>query len=246
MLLATHGFNVSRAEGMDALSRWSELFTLPPSVLYVGVLWPGDSAFLPVIDYPFEGSEAIQAGRLLAGFLNQHGGSAASFSFVSHSLGARMVLEAISNLAAKTRRVTLMAGAIEDDCLASEYAAAANNCQQIWTLASRKDWVLEFAFPIGNAFGEIVMRGHPYFKAAIGRNGPAQPIPVEKRGGAWQIPEGWDFGHGDYLPSEANAASFPPPAVQPLPPAPDAPPLANDPPPWKPSWSAAAVSTQET
>ena len=244
MLLATHGFNVSREDGIDALSRWESLLTLPPSVLYVGVLWPGDSAFIPVIDYPFEGSEAIQAGRLLARFLNQQGGAAASFSFVSHSLGARMVLEAIGNLGFKARRVTLMAGAIEDDCLFDEYQGAASNCQQIWTLASRKDWVLEFAFPIGNPLGGIVTRGHPYFKTALGRNGPAQPIPVDKRGGAWQIPDGWNFGHGDYLPRDANGDALKPSQVEPLPPASDASPIAA-PPPWKPSWSAAAVSTQE-
>jgi hypothetical protein len=245
VLLATHGFNVSREHGINALSRWSALLALPPSALFVGVLWPGDSAFLPVIDYPFEGQEAIQAGRLLARFLAQQAGQAASLSFVSHSLGARVVLEAIQGLAVKVRRVTLMAGAIEDDCFAREYKSAADNCEQLWTLASREDWVLKFAFPIGNVAGEVIMHGHPYFNAAIGRRGPAQPIPLDKRGGAWQIPDGWDFGHGDYLPSQANGVPLPPSSIEPLPPASGADAPDNAPPAWKPSWSAAAVSAQE-
>jgi len=245
VLLATHGFNVNREHGINALSRWSALLALPPSVLFVGALWPGDSAFLPVVDYPFEGQEAIQAGRLLARFLAQHAGQAASLSFVSHSLGARVVLETIQNLPVKVRRVTLMAGAIEDDCFTREYKAAADNCEQLWTLASREDWVLRFAFPIGNVAGEVIMQGHPYFNAAIGRKGPAQPLPLDKRGGAWQIPDGWDFGHGDYLPSQADAEPLPPSKIQPLPPAADAAEPGQASAPWKPSWSAGAVSAQE-
>ena len=246
VLLATHGFNVNREYGTRSLSEWAQLLQVPPSVLFVGVLWPGDSGFIPVLDYPFEGSEAIQAGRRLAAFLNTHGASAGSFSFASHSLGARMVLEAIRNLAVKARHLTLMAGAIEDDCLASEYKAAAQNCRQIWTLASRKDRVLELVFPIGNLLAEIIMHGHPYFSTAIGRNGPAGPIPVDQRGGAWQIPDGWDFGHGDYLPSAPGVPFVPPSLIGPLPPAADAPAPSNVPAPWKPSWSAAAVSSEET
>jgi pimeloyl-ACP methyl ester carboxylesterase len=246
VLLATHGFNVNREHGINALSRWGELLSPPPSVLFVGVLWPGDSAFLPVVDYPFEGQEAIQAGRLLARFLAQHAGQAASLSFVSHSLGARVVLEAIQSLPVKVRRVTLMAGAIEDDCFAREYKAAADNCEQLWTLASREDWVLKFAFPIGNVAGEVIMRGHPYFSAAIGRGGPSQPLPLEKRGGSWQIPDGWHFGHGDYLPSQADGTRLEASSIQPLlPPASDAAAPEDLQPPWKPSWSAAAVSDQE-
>jgi hypothetical protein len=246
VLLATHGFNVNRECGTRSLSEWAQLLQMPPSILFVGVLWPGDSAFLPALDYPFEGSEAIQAGRRLARFLNTHGGSAGSFSFVSHSLGARMVLEAIAGLAVKARHLTLMAGAIEDDCLAKEYNAAAGNCRQIWTLASRKDRVLELMFPIGNLLAEIIMHGHPYFSAALGRNGPAGPIPVDQRGGAWQIPDGWHFGHHDYLPSAPGVPFVPPSQIGPLPPAADAPAPGNVPGPWKPSWSAAAVSREET
>jgi pimeloyl-ACP methyl ester carboxylesterase len=197
---------------------------------------------LPVIDYPIEGEEAILSGRLLARFLDEQASEAASISFVSHSLGARLVLEALSGLNRDARRLILMAGAIEDDCLSNEYQEAANKAMEIYVLSSRSDWVLEFAFPIGNLAGEIVMRGHPYFRAALGIEGPAGPIPLNKRGGAWQLPDGWDYGHLDYLPGDYIGPAFPPPIAVPAANAdvPVNPPING----WKPSWSAGAISTQ--
>ncbi len=242
IVLAAHGFNVGRATGVAALSRWSGLCQLPASSLFVGVLWPGDSRYLPILDYPVEGEEAIRSGRLLARFLNEYAAQAASISLVSHSLGGRMILEALDKLDRQARRLILMAGAIEDDCLVKEYAKAARKAQEIYVLASKSDWVLEFAFPIGNPIGEIIMHGHPYFKTALGRNGPAQPIPLEQRGGAWQIPDNWGYGHLDYLPGTAIGPRFYPPI--------DAPgagqriPIYPEVDGWKSSWSAAAVSTE--
>jgi alpha/beta hydrolase family protein DUF900 len=235
LVLATHGFNVDRDEGILALSAWERLCRLPANALFAGVLWPGDSKYLPVLDYPVEGDEAIASGRHLAAYLNAQAAAAASVSFVSHSLGARMVLEALRGLQREARRLMLMAGAIEDDCLANEYREAANKAREIVVLSSRSDWVLEFAFPLGNPVGEIIMHGHPYFKTALGRDGPAQPIPPDQRGGVWQIPDKWKYVHADYLPKSAAGSAVPPPAAEPAPGAPE--------PADKPAWSACVLST---
>jgi len=240
IVLATHGFNVSRDEGIKALSGWDSLCRIPPAGMFIGVLWPGDSRYLPVLDYPIEGNEAISSGRLLAGFLNQHADNAASMSLVSHSLGARMILETLSGLTSKVRRLILMAGAIEDNCLTREYQSAAAKAEEIYVLASKKDWVLELAFPVGNLIGQILMHGHPYCKTALGRSGPAEPIPLEKRGGAWQIPNEWDYGHLDYLPSGVVGQIMPPPIIAPGEDTPQ-PSSATG---WKPAWSAGSVATQ--
>lgn len=242
VVLATHGFNVGRASGVAALSRWEGRFKLSGPFLFVGVLWPGDSRFLPILDYPVEGESAIQSGRLLARFLNENAANAASVSFVSHSLGSRMILEALDKLERDARRLILMAGAIEDDCLVNEYKKAAGKAREIYTLSSKSDWVLEFAFPIGNPVGEIIMHGHPYFKTALGRKGPAEPIPLDQRGGAWQIPDDWDYGHLDYLPGSDLGPSFPPPIAAPA----EKDPMPIDPgvKDWKSSWSAGVVSTE--
>jgi hypothetical protein len=241
VLFGTHGFNVSRSAGVKSLSVWDTLMKLSDTMIFIGVLWPGDSKFLPILDYPAEGEEAIESGRLLAKFLNDNAGNASSVSLVSHSLGGRMILEALKNLGRKARRLILMAGAVEDDCLTNEYKAAADNAEEIFAIASEEDWVLKFAFPIGNPIGQIIMHGHPYFKTAIGRRGPAEPIPLEQRGGTWQIPKGWDYGHLDYMPGKHNCPRMDPPIAAPggASPVPSQPEVEG----WKSSWSAGAVAT---
>ena len=245
VLFATHGFNVDQQDGIAALSLWSQRCNLPDNCLFVGVLWPGDSKYVPVIDYPFEGDEAITCGQRLAEYLNANATRAESISFVSHSLGARTILEAVKRLDAKPRRVILMAGAIEDNCLAREYADAAAKVEEIYVLASRSDDVLKLAFPAGNLIGEILMHGHPYNRTALGREGPARPIPSNLHVAAWQIPDGWDFGHGDYLPSGKIADEFPLPVAAPGPgtavPVDEHAAASAG---WKPAWSASAVATQ--
>jgi hypothetical protein len=234
LVLATHGFNVDRQDGVQSLSDWEKLCTLPANCLFVGVLWPGDSRYVPVLDYPVEGDEAITSGRHLSAFLNQYAAGAASLSFSSHSLGGRVVLETLAGLNRRARRVLLMAGAIENNCLQQEYRDAAQKADQILVLASVSDWVLHLAFPIGNPIGQIIMHGHPYFRTALGRDGPAQPIPPDQQGGAWNIPKDWTYVHADYLPKDSSQTRVPPPVSQPG---------QNDPKPEKAAWSARVLST---
>lgn len=235
VLLATHGFNVDQADGIASLSHWEERLSLPANSVFIGVLWAGD-AWLPVVNYPFEHDDAEQSGKLLAAFLNRHFDEAMSLAFASHSLGARVVLETIAHLDQRVRRLAIMAGAIDDTCLQDEYGAAAGKVDAISLLASRGDWVLEFAFPLGNFLGGIVSRGHPYVHAALGREGPARANLPNLRGG-WQIPDNWDYGHGNYLPEQAGTG-LPPPVD--IPPPKPKPPTPSD----KASWSAGFVSTR--
>lgn len=245
VLFATHGFNVDRAAGIAALSLWSQRCSLSSSGLFVGVLWPGDSSWLPFIDYVYEGSEANSSGRLLAAYLNDNAGQADSLSFFSHSLGARMILETVRGLKTQPRQVILMAGAIENNCLAKEYADAAAKVGRISVVASKSDMVLEWAFPPGNLVGEIIMHGHPYDRTALGRSGPARPLPSGVNVQAWQIPNDWKYGHGDYLPKGGIGQSFVLPLVNPPADAP-VPVDATDPlnAGWMAAWSAAAAATQ--
>jgi len=233
VLLGTHGFNVNRKDGIKSLSLWSKLLQLDESALFVGVLWPGDSRWLPVVDYPFEGDEARDSGRLLAAFLDKHFGEAASLSFASHSLGARMVLEAVHQMRRRVRRLTLMAGAIEDNCLIKEYRDVPAKVDEISVLASHGDYVLKLAFPVGNPLGGILYRGHPYWHGALGHDGPEAPYPGNLRAG-WQIPDNWDYGHGKYL------GGSPPPLAMPV----NVPPKGAPEPVSKPAFSAGFVSTR--
>jgi hypothetical protein len=198
VLIATHGFNVDRAHGIACLSNWEQLLQLPPSSAFVGLLWPGDSVWAHGLDYPDEPKVADDAGALIAPFLNTNFATAASVSFASHSLGARLVLATISNMSLPVRRVTLMAGAVDDDCLNTEFQAAAARVGQISVLASSKDAVLAAAFPLGNLIAGIIAAGHPWWRAAIGHTGPVTPWPSNFKA-PFEIPDNWNYQHGDYL-----------------------------------------------
>ena len=208
VLFAAHGFNVDYQDGACELGQLDQYLDLPAPSLFVGVLWPGD-CWLPVVDYPFEGDVSIDTGGRLAAFCNQYCTSAQSLSFVSHSLGARVVLEAVSRLARQARSVCLTAGAINRDCLTSEYATAAGNAERISILASDEDMVLKVAFTVGDPLADLLHSDHSAFQAALGSLGPSLPLPKDVNY-PWQIPDDLDYGHHDYLPP-SPAVPLPPP-----------------------------------
>lgn len=241
VLVATHGFNVNRADGIACLSNWENILQLPPATAFVGLLWPGDSIWAHGLDYPDEPKVADRAGALVAQFIDASFQDAASVSFASHSLGARVVLSTIAHMSGPVRRLTLMAGAIDDNCLTAEFAAAAAKVESISVLASKKDTTLSRLFPIGNFFAGIIDAGHPWWRAAIGHAGPAQSWPANFRP-PYEIPDGWDFNHGNYLQINQPAAPNLPLPV-------DVPPQGTPAPEnayagWQEAFSAAFESTR--
>jgi hypothetical protein len=253
VLIGIHGFNVNRAAGISNLSHWHEWIQLGANGVFVAVLWPGDSRWLPVIDYPIEGNEAIKSGQMLAAYLDANFAEANSLSFASHSLGARVVLETIQNLSGSVSllSITLMAAAIDDACLSGEYKDAAARPSKISVLASDCDDVLKWAFPVGNPLAGIVTRGDPYWHGALGRFGPNPPNEPPNLSKTPVLPDCWNFGHHSYInctgpitgpPAESGA--FFPPAVS-VPGKGAAFPAAPPPPPnWQQAWAAAFVSTR--
>jgi pimeloyl-ACP methyl ester carboxylesterase len=241
VLIGTHGFNVNRSKGVEELSSWETLLTLNSTALFVGLLWPGDSRWAPLVDYPVEGEFANRSGQLLAPFLDLYFAQATSLSFVSHSLGARTVLETIRALGVRVRRLILMAGAIDDDCLIDEYKDAAGKVEKISVLSSRKDTVLSWAFPVGNLLEGLITPGHPFWHSAIGHSGPQAPYPAQLARN-WEIPDGWSYGHGDYLPGQPPVAAAMPTPVN-VPPQGTGP-YQGLPVDWKTAWSAGFVSTR--
>ncbi|WP_457103552.1 alpha/beta hydrolase [Mesorhizobium sp. URHB0026] len=208
VLFAVHGFNVSFKQGACALGRLEAALDLPASCQFIAVLWPGDS-WLPVMNYPFEGSTSIDCGRRLASFCNRTLTGAASVSFVSHSLGARLALEATRKLERKVRSVCLTAAAINDDCLTSEYAGAFANSTVVSVLASHRDLVLKLAFPIGDPVADVLHLDHKPFQSALGYGGPPESIGATVP--PWQIADRSEFGHSDYLPPGDPNLPFPDP-----------------------------------
>jgi hypothetical protein len=206
VLFAVHGFNVDQAHGVVSFGLLDRQLALAKPGLFVGVLWPGDSV-LPIVDYPFEGNVAIDCGQRLAHFCNDFCSAATAISFVSHSLGARLVLEAVSHLNRKARLVCLTAAAINRDCLTAEYASATENVEQISLLASREDLVLKIAFSVADPLSDLLNADHIPFQVALGSEGPPTPAPPQVRA-PWQIGdsgEAGDYEHWDYLPPTSPA-----------------------------------------
>lgn len=248
VLIATHGFNVNRQDGIACLSNWEGLLQLPIGSAFVGLLWPGDSVWAHGLDYPGEPKVADEAGELLAGFIDGTFANAASVSFASHSLGARVVLSTVLSMTLPVRRVTLMAGAVDDDCLNAEFQAVADKVDEISLLSSAKDEVLSLAFPMGNFFAGIIDVGHPWWHAALGHAGASTPWPSNLQA-PYMIPDNWNYQHSDYLLIETPVApalpipiGVPPNGARPLAVQYD----ANENPVlgWQSSFSAAFVSTR--
>jgi Alpha/beta hydrolase of unknown function (DUF900) len=248
VFFGTHGFEVNQVVGTSHLTYWFNNLQIG-SALPIGILWPGDCIIPICVDYIVEGREAIQSGNLIADFINANFTGAASLCFASHSLGARLVLQAVNGLSRRVRRALFMAGAIDNTCLTGEYNLAAKKIDQISILASTEDDVLALAYPLGNPLQGIIDRGHPYYHAALGHDGPAQPYPpTPALQPNWQIPANLNYGHHDYLPGEQLMAEFPLPVdipadQGPVPPV-GTPPQLTDPKQWKPAWSAAFASTR--
>jgi Alpha/beta hydrolase of unknown function (DUF900) len=217
VLFGTHGFHVDRPHGIAYLSHWSAWLQLGPNGFFVGVLWPGDSRWVPFVDYPIEGDEAIKSGQLLAAYLLKNLTGAATWSFASHSLGARVVLETIRGVkgSPKLNSATLMAGAIDDTCLNDEYQDSASQMQKLSVLASHCDDVLKLAFPVANPVSGIITRGDPYWHGALGRYGPNPPDQPSKLYGTPILPDSWKFGHVDYINWDGKVTG-PPPFPQPV------------------------------
>lgn len=210
VLFGTHGFNNNFMDGLSSLLSWSILLNLDEdNYEFVGVLWPGDSVFAMGLDYPEEPKVADDAGLRLADFLNQAASGAASVSFVSHSLGARLVLQTVNHLSLPVRRLILMAGAIDDNCLANEFAAAAAKVEKISVLASMHDEVLAVAFPMGNLPAGVIDQGHPWWHGALGRAGPAKPG-CDNFIAPYELPDDWKYGHHHYLQSDPHWDGAPP------------------------------------
>jgi esterase/lipase superfamily enzyme len=208
VILAVHGFNVSRPKGVRSLARLERQLQLTADQVFFGVLWPGDF-WLPVVNYPAEASDAAASGIYLAQYINTWMTHALSLSFISHSLGGRVLLEAVQGLARPAREVVVTAGAVDDNCLAGQYASVKAKAGRLSVLSSAKDKVLGLAYPLGDFASDVFWgdKDSPWH-GALGLHGPkpAETFPgVTPR----QIPDSPAYGHGDYFPPSDPAAPKP-------------------------------------
>jgi hypothetical protein len=253
VFLMAHGYNVNRPHGTAALNSFKAKLQvgIGTGPVFIGILWPGDCILPIFIDYVWEGSEAETSGQLVGEFVRDTlAATAATITFASHSLGARVVLNAVQTLAnasnaPRVRNLILFAGAIEDDTLLNEFNAAANQVDRISVVYSLQDHVLALAYPAGNLIGGLIERDDPNLKAALGRLGPTAAWPGKILANP-RLPDAWDYGHTDYTSTTFIPGDFPLPVTIPDPSTPlppdGCPPAAGDK--WKPCWSPALAATR--
>lgn len=199
VIFGIHGFNVSRPSGVRALAGLEAALKLTPDQAFFGVLWPGDF-WLPVVNYPAEASDAVKGGGYLAEYLNAWMAGAASLSFVSHSLGGRLLLEAVKRLDRPAREVCIAAGAVDSDTLARQYLQAKVNAGRVSVLASAKDRVLKLAYPLGDFAADLFWGDDDSpWRGALGLHGP-DPFEAPPKVRHRQIDPKLGYDHGDYFP----------------------------------------------
>ena len=211
----THGYNVNRKDGREGLLNLASHLPSDDTKAIVAILWPGDKEnnIWSTLSFPWQGSNADDTAKALVTFITQRRAimPGTPLSFITHSLGARVGMEAIARMVGKlypVEQVCLMAPAIVDSSLASskEYRSATESCDRIAVLASRMDLVLGGAFPIGNLLEVFPLMGKESVGLALGWHGPVNKGRSNKKE---KIPENvlhkqisWtrNAGHSDYIP----------------------------------------------
>lgn len=207
VVFLVHGFNVSWESGRDSLRWLGEELASAVEGLVVAVTWPGDSGLGP-LGYPWEGRDADDTGLALSKIIINHVAPGAEISFLTHSLGARVALDALARLDADRwllREVCVMAAAVDDTCFNAEaiYASVAAQARRTTVLASTGDRVLQLAYPAGDLVQSWIYRWKDRAGRALGRRGPrnADGRLTSPKVRHEQIPDPPPVGHGDYITS---------------------------------------------
>lgn len=207
LVLLVHGYNVASQSAFEQCGRFAEWLVWYSRALGpdIGLLeWPGDKWWIGrQAFYPLLVGNAKKSGEGLAEFLRSRTGPAGlpcDIVLIGHSLGCRVILEALRALSqaepdASLRNriiVVLLAPAVSvqrvdtGGALNSSLSRATSG---ICVFYSPSDLVLAAAFPAG----QLLAEGEPIAEA-VGRHGNPQYLWKD----AFQAA---GFGHGDYWAS---------------------------------------------
>jgi Alpha/beta hydrolase of unknown function (DUF900) len=209
VVLFVHGFNDSE---QDARTAYGAVFR--DALADVGYFfWPGDARggrLLSSASYPFQIQRARDSARRLADYLRGAFGPEGTpmmLSVVGHSLGCRLVLEALRLVVEEgldwpqVRLVCLMAAAVPTDLVEEGAAlrAAAKLPTDLVVYYSFADDVLHFAFPAGQEAAYRLGVEAADYHDAVGRFGRPQALGQYR----YQVA----LGHSGYWASEEVAAT---------------------------------------
>ncbi len=213
-----HGFNVPVSHAIwcegPAAQEYAALGNLGLQItaadIVVTVMWPGDG--LPGWDWFTAYTHAKDVGAKFAEFLASRAFTGSEVSFISHSLGARVVLETVAQatgMRASFGTAVLLAAAVGDNALdLQDYAAASAKLDRIVILSSMKDVILEVFYTAGSLAEQALWSDYDETSRALGRYGPAfaanSKIPPKTEW--YEIQSGIGQDHGDYLPAGGDPA----------------------------------------
>lgn len=209
LVFVVHGYNVSRDRGRASLQHFVRLLTGHQGVGLVTTLWPGDH-WLGAASYPFEGRDADHTAANLARFVGDQVPTGTPVAFVSHSLGARVVLGAMNQLPGRFRvdQACVLAAAVDDTSPADVevYRPGVAKAQRVSVLSSTRDLVLLGAYPLGDLLQSFLFFWREQAGLALGWHGPrpARGATVPPNVEHEAIPGSRNAGHGDYLPPPAG------------------------------------------
>jgi hypothetical protein len=206
VVLFVHGFNNTEAAARESYQRAFSNVLDPVGYFF----WPGDIrawVAISALSYPWQIKHALTSAQRLADYLTGLLGperTPAAVTFICHSLGARLVLEAVRLALADGRRwpevrlLCLMAAAVPLDLVEAGQAleAAARHARSLAIFYSRADQVLHLAFPPGEEAAYPWIE-HKLYHRALGRFGPPPGLTLNRFEGS--------RGHSDYWPDEKLA-----------------------------------------
>lgn len=174
--------------------------------------WPGPIDWLDFLVYPAAVHTAPDAGAALADLLRRlQAAGLLRVSFIGHSLGCRVVLEALRDVLAgggpALGRISLMAAAVPIEMLSAGgafetlFKQLASERVPVQVLHSSQDRVLRSAFPPG----QILAGPQEASIRALGLKGPPPAMPGMGGNVRAQRVEG--AGHGDYWGHSPSAAA---------------------------------------
>lgn len=173
LLLLIHGYNNDEKAIRSSYNIIEKMMTThgllgpgTPYDLLIGYAWPGGDLAL---SYTFAKKRAEKAAPRVQTMLLSIAANAAALDINTHSLGARVALQALKGVPGKPMRgLYMLAPAVDDESIENgqKFYSSTQACQKAYVFHSKFDPVLKNWFVLGD------------FDQALGANGPEDPASI--------------------------------------------------------------------
>lgn len=219
VVLLVHGFNNTRKDALESYDAQIEHLKIvltgrvdEPDAI-AAFHWPGDVAMSPIrfapldaLGYHFDIEQARQSANRLATFLDSlrpGTGSPLRVSMIAHSLGARLILEALGVLPlgrVQIEVVSLLAPAVPVELAGAGGPLRPNAPRKLLVLHSDKDWTLRLAYPLGQRTAHNHGIENVLSREAVGLHGKPPDLGTGRRNTR--------LGHSEYWSNARCARDF--------------------------------------